>query len=1233
MRVRSSFFYLRKVVCLWISILLLCLSNTFGQSYNPVGAIDTIKFQDSIRIILVHDPGGRLIDKYTINPCDTRAQPTISSSKGAAICQGDSTVLIAPTSLQYRWSTGDTTKSIKVKQSGSYFVTITGTLHCVQTSLPFNFQVNPLPTASVITNSTICSGTSISIGASVVNGSTYSWSSSPPGFSSSSANPSVELDTTTTYTLTETDSNGCSKSNSVTITVNGIKAATVGSQTVCAGSDAVFTVVPTSSGPAPLSYQWQLSTNGGSTYTAISGATSSTYTVNSSSSSYDNYLYKCIITSGSCTPFTSTAGTLRVNAITSATVASQTVCAGKDAVFTVSTTSTGPASLAYQWKRSTDGGSSFSNISGATVSSYTVSAPTNTSDNYQYECIVTSTGCASFTSSAGALRVNKVTSAAVSGQTVCSGIDATFSVSTTNTGPSALTYQWQLSTNGGSSFSNISSATASTYTVSAPTNTSDNYQYECIVTSSGCASLTSTAGTLRVNKVTSTTVASQTVCSGTDATFSVSTTNTGPAALTYQWTQSNDGGSSFSNISSATSSSFTVSTPGSSSDNYQYECVVTSTGCTSLTSSAGTLRVNKVTSATVASQTVCSGTDATFSVSTANTGTAALSYQWQLSTNSGSSFSNISGANLSSYTVISPGSSSDNYQYECVVTSNGCASLTSSAGTLRVNKVTSASVAEQTVCSGTDATFSVITTNTGTAALTYQWQVSTNGGSSFNSISGAAGSSYTVTSPGSSSDNYQYECVVTSSGCASLTSSAGTLRINKVTSATVASQTVCSGTNAIFSVSTANTGPASLTYQWQLSTNRGSSFSNISGATSPSYTVSSPGSSLDNYQYECIVTSTGCASLTSSAGNLRVNMVTSATVAGQTVCAGSDATFSVSVSNSGSGSLTYQWKRSTNGGSTFSNISGATVSSYSETAPTPSYDNYQYECVVTSGGCAPYTSTVGTLRVNSVTAASVSNQTVCSGTNATFSIVSSSTGSSSLTYQWQVSTNGGTSFNNITSATSSTYTVTSPGDESDNYEYRCNVSSASCAAFSSTAGILRVNGVTTATVSDQVVCSGTDAVFTVYLTKTGTASLTYQWKRSTDYGSTFSDISGATTASYTVSAPDWHSDDFEYECIVTSGSCTPYTSTTGFLRVNSILAVNVYIGGTAVCAGSQASSFVSLSASGSSTLTYQWQISTNGGNTFGNISGETKSYYSISSADPSMDNNQYRLLVSPGSCP
>lgn len=77
------------------------------------------------------------------------------------------------------------------------------------------------PVASVIADTEICLGESIAIGATAVSGSTYQWSSSPAGFTSTAANPTFSPTQTTTFTLieTKTASPSCTATNSVTITV------------------------------------------------------------------------------------------------------------------------------------------------------------------------------------------------------------------------------------------------------------------------------------------------------------------------------------------------------------------------------------------------------------------------------------------------------------------------------------------------------------------------------------------------------------------------------------------------------------------------------------------------------------------------------------------------------------------------------------------------------------------------------------------------------------------------------------------------------------------------------------------------------------------------------------------------------------------------------------------------------------------------------------------------------
>lgn len=83
----------------------------------------------------------------------------------------------------------------------------------------FEVVTDPLPQAQLISDTTICEFESINIGSASVLGNTYSWSSIPVGFTSTSSNPTVTPTVTTTYILTETTPNLCSETNQLVVTL------------------------------------------------------------------------------------------------------------------------------------------------------------------------------------------------------------------------------------------------------------------------------------------------------------------------------------------------------------------------------------------------------------------------------------------------------------------------------------------------------------------------------------------------------------------------------------------------------------------------------------------------------------------------------------------------------------------------------------------------------------------------------------------------------------------------------------------------------------------------------------------------------------------------------------------------------------------------------------------------------------------------------------------------------
>src|SRR5215469_8649159 len=116
------------------------------------------------------------------------------------------------------------------------------------------------------------------------------------------------------FVVVVSDSAGSATSNAATLTVSASAVAPSittqpASQTVTVGQTATFTVVAT--GTSPLSYQWQK--NG----TAISGATSASYTTPATTSS-DNGAQFVVVVSNVAGSVTSNAATLTVNASVSA---------------------------------------------------------------------------------------------------------------------------------------------------------------------------------------------------------------------------------------------------------------------------------------------------------------------------------------------------------------------------------------------------------------------------------------------------------------------------------------------------------------------------------------------------------------------------------------------------------------------------------------------------------------------------------------------------------------------------------------------------------------------------------------------------------------------------------------------------------------------------------------------------------------------------------------------------
>jgi len=381
----------------------------------------------------------------------------------------------------------------------------------------------------------------------------------------------------------------------------------------------------------------------------------------------------------------------------------------------------------------------------------------------------------------------------------------------------------------------------------------------------------------------------QTACVGTNATFSVVATGT------YQW-QLNTG-SGWNDISGATSASYTVTGVTLTQNGYTYRCVVTGQ-CGSTNSNVVTLTVNALPAITAQPQSLnlCSGSAASFSVTATGAG---LSYQWELSTNGGGTYTPITGATSATYNIASVAVTDNNNMYRCVVSGTCAPAATSSAATLLVSSsiTVTTNPISQTVCEGTNLSFTVAA---GGSGLSYQWEVSTNGGTSWNNIanggvySGATTPTLTITGVPPTFNTYRYRATVSNAACTPGVSTVATLTVNTfpVITAQPQNATICEGASQSFSV-TATTGVGTLSYQWQLSVNGGTTWTNLAGATSSTFAQTAIPAGQNTYRFRVIVTA-GCGSVTSNAAVLTVNTYPVISFTAPAVTCVSDPSFTLS---------------------------------------------------------------------------------------------------------------------------------------------------------------------------------------------------------------------------------------------------------------------------------------------------------------------------------------------------
>ncbi|MBS1912499.1 MAG: DUF2341 domain-containing protein [Bacteroidetes bacterium] len=569
-------------------------------------------------------------------------------------------------------------------------------------------------------------------------------------------------------------------------------------------------------------------------------------------------------------------------------------------------------------------------------------------------------------------------------QALCQGGTVTFTVAATG---QSLTYQWRKNS------VPIVGATGTSYTI-VNVQPSDAGIYDCVVRNQ----VTTSPATLTVYTPPGITQnpTSATVCPGTPVTFSVQASGSG---LVYQWRKNS------SNIVGANGPQYLLPSV-SSSDNGSYDCVVSGTCGSPVTSNPATftLRVPPTILSSTGDQHVCRGQMATFSV--VATGEA-LVYQWR------KDGINMDGANSPTLNVMAqPYNAGD---YDCVITGACDPSVTTPKAHLTVDldPIITEQPLDQSIQPGTTVTFHIKVIGGG--IISYQWQK--------DGVNLPGRTHDTLIIQNATIDDIaEYSCVIRGTICSDrevVVSDKALLYLNVPPTIVKQpqDQSACEGSKVTLSVTAAGIG---LSYQWR------KNGVNIPGATSRDYTIDQtvPG---DAASYDCVINAPGASQpLITSPAAVTINQPAFITTqpGDVTVCPGQKAVFKI---GAGGSQLTYQWRK--NG----SDISGATLDSLTISAASVA-DTGSYS-VFLGGACTDSVVSLNAHLILNESPKITDQPTVTADSfprNGTIVLVVKATGTN-VTYQWR---KDGAA---IPGATSSTYTITNAQPENSG-NYDCVVS-------------------------------------------------------------------------------------------------------------------------------------------------------------------------------------------------
>lgn len=237
------------------------LTSSGGASYEwsgPDGFTSSQQNPEVYAYSAVNNSGLYQVIVTNANGCKDTAQvavtvdpaPMASATSNSPVCESAAIQLFAEGDGNYLWSGPNGFSSnvqnpeitdAALEDSGDYYLTVTDANGCEGYGYVY-VEVTEAG-GSVDSNSPVCAGETLQLTAS--GGNSYLWSG-PDGFSSTEAEPFIELVTTAaagTYSVTISTGSGCDQVLTVNVVVNALPAAAIAPSaiTICGGTPTTLT--------------------------------------------------------------------------------------------------------------------------------------------------------------------------------------------------------------------------------------------------------------------------------------------------------------------------------------------------------------------------------------------------------------------------------------------------------------------------------------------------------------------------------------------------------------------------------------------------------------------------------------------------------------------------------------------------------------------------------------------------------------------------------------------------------------------------------------------------------------------------------------------------------------------------------------------------------------------------------------------------------------------------------